>query len=56
VERAGIIKRCRELEYYEKPNVTRNIANQALKRKKKVNLLKAEKLESLRKRNRSNVR
>lgn len=56
VERAGIIKRCRELEYYEKPNVARNIANQALKRKKKVNLLKAEKLESLRKRNRSNVR
>lgn len=56
VERAGIIKRCRELEYYEKPNVKRNIANQALKRKKKVNLLKAEKLESLRKRNRSNVR
>lgn len=56
VERAGIIKRFKDLEYYEKPNVARNIANQALKRKKKVNLLKAEKLESLRKRNRSNVR
>lgn len=56
VERAGIIKRCRELEFYEKPNSIRNKNNQALKRKKKVDRLKAEKFESLRKRNRKNVR
>lgn len=41
-ERAGIVKRVRELEYYEKPNVKRNQKNQALKRTKLNNMRKAE--------------
>lgn len=41
-ERAGIVKRVRELEYYEKPNVKRNLKNQALKRTKLNNMRKAE--------------
>ena len=41
-ERAGIVKRVRELEYYEKPNVKRNQRNQALKRTKLNNMRKAE--------------
>ena len=41
-ERAGIVKRVRELEYYEKPNVKRNQKNQALKRTKLNNIRKAE--------------
>jgi len=41
-ERAGIVKRVRELEYYEKPNVKRNQRNQALKRTKLNNIRKAE--------------
>jgi len=41
-ERAGIVKRVRELEYYEKPNVRRNQKNQALKRTKLNNIRKAE--------------
>ena len=41
-ERAGIVKRVRELEYYEKPNVKRNLKNQALKRTKLNNIRKAE--------------
>lgn len=47
-ERAGVVKRVRELEFYEKPNVKRNIKNQALKRTKKNNIFKAEKLEAKR--------
>lgn len=41
-ERAGIVKKVRELEYYEKPNVKRNQRNQALKRTKLNNIRKAE--------------
>ncbi len=44
-ERAGIVKRVRELEYYEKPNVKRNQKNQALKRTKKNDKFKAERME-----------
>ena len=44
-ERAGIVKRVRELEYYEKPNVKRNAKKQALKRTKKNNIFKAERME-----------
>ena len=47
-ERAGIVKRVRELEFYEKPNVKRNQRNQALKRTKKNNLFKQERLEARR--------
>jgi len=47
-ERAGIVKRVRELEYYEKPNVKRNAKKQALKRTKKNNIFKAERLEAKR--------
>jgi small subunit ribosomal protein S21 len=55
-ERAGIVKRCRDLQYYEKPNVTRNEKNQQLKRRKKNDALKQAKLESRRRQNRSNSR
>jgi len=48
-ERAGIVKRVRELEYYEKPNVKRNAKKQALKRTKKNNIFKAERMEMRRK-------
>lgn len=44
-ERAGIVKRVRELEHYEKPNVKRNQKNQALKRTKKNEKFKAERTE-----------
>ena len=50
-ERAGIVKRVRELEYYEKPNVKRNAKKQALKRTKKNNIFKAERLEMKRRQN-----
>ena len=48
-ERAGIVKRVRELEYYDKPNHKRNRRNQELKRTKKNNLFKAERMEMRRK-------
>ncbi len=48
-ERAGIVKRVRELEHYEKPNSKRNQKNQELKRTKKNNLRKAERMEMQRK-------
>ena len=48
-ERAGIVKRVRELEFYEKPNVKRNTKKQALKRTKKNNIFKAERMEMRRK-------
>jgi len=48
-ERVGIVKRVRELEYYEKPNVKRNARKQALKRTKKNNIFKAERMEIRRK-------
>jgi small subunit ribosomal protein S21 len=48
-ERAGIVKRVRELEYYEKPNSKRNQKKQELKRTKKNNLLRADKMEMRRK-------
>lgn len=50
-ERAGIVKTVREKEYYEKPNVKRNQKNQALKRTKKNNIFKAERLEMKRRQN-----
>lgn len=51
-ERAGIVKRVRELEFYEKPNAKRNQKNQALKRTKKNNIFKQEKLEAKRRQGR----
>ena len=48
-ERAGIVKRVRELEHYEKPNSKRNQKKQELKRTKKNNLLRAGKMEMRRK-------
>lgn len=48
-ERAGIVKRVRELEYYEKPNFKRNQKKQELKRTKKNNIKRAERMEMLRK-------
>ena len=48
-ERAGIVKRVRELEHYEKPNFKRNQKNQALKRTKKNDKFKAERMEMRRK-------
>ena len=48
-ERAGIVKRVRELEHYEKPNSKSNQKNQELKRTKKNNLRKAERMEMQRK-------
>ena len=50
-ERAGIVKTVREKEYYEKPNVKRNQKKQALKRTKKNNIFKAERLEMKRRQN-----
>ncbi len=47
-ERAGIVKTVREKQYYEKPNFIRNQKNQALKRTKKNNIFKAERLEAKR--------
>lgn len=51
-ERAGIVKRCRDLEYFEKPSSIKNRNNQSLKRKKKKDLLKAQRLDSIRRQNR----
>lgn len=51
-ERAGIVKRCRDLEYYEKPSSIKNRNNQSLKRKKKKDLLKSQRLDSIRRQNR----
>jgi small subunit ribosomal protein S21 len=48
-ERAGIVKRVRELEHYEKPNHKRNQRNQELKRTKKNNLRRADRMEMHRK-------
>jgi len=50
-ERAGIVKTVREKQYYEKPNFTRNQKNQALKRTKKNNIFKAERMEMKRRQN-----
>ena len=50
-ERAGIVKTVREKQYYEKPNFIRNQKNQALKRTKKNNIFKAERMEMKRRQN-----
>ena len=47
-ERAGIVKTVREKQYYEKPNAKCNAKKQALKRTKKNNIFKAERLEAKR--------
>ena len=47
-ERAGIVRTVREKQYYEKPNAKRNAKKQALKRTKKNNIFKAERLEAKR--------
>jgi ribosomal protein S21 len=52
VERAGIVKRCRDLQYFEKPSALKNQKNQSLKRKKKKDLMKQHSIESSRRRNR----
>ena len=52
VERAGIVKRCRDLQYFEKPSAIKNQKNQSLKRKKKKDLMKQHIIESSRRRNR----
>ena len=41
-DRKGIVKECRDRQYHEKPNDTRNQRNQAIKRKKKLDARKAE--------------
>ena len=41
-DRKGIVKECRDREYFEKPAMKRNQRNQAIKRKKKLALRKAE--------------
>ena len=52
VERAGIVKRCRDLQYFEKPSAIKNQKNQSRKRRRKKDLLKQQALESSRRRNR----
>lgn len=52
VERAGIVKRCRDLQYFEKPSAIKNQKNQSLKRRRKKDLLKQQLVESSRRRNR----
>lgn len=39
-DNAGIIDRVRELQFYVKPNVTKNQKNQQLKRRKKLEAAK----------------
>ena len=41
-DRKGIVKECKDREYFEKPAMKRNQRNQAIKRKKKLALRKAE--------------
>ena len=41
-DRKGIVKECRDREYFEKPAMKRNQRNQAIKRKKKLALRKSE--------------
>ena len=41
-DRKGIVKECRDREYFEIPAMKRNQRNQAIKRKKKLALRKAE--------------
>ncbi len=41
-DRKGIVKECRDREYYEKPASKRNQRNQAIKRKKKLDARKSE--------------
>ena len=41
-DRKGIVKECRDREYFEKPAMKRNQRNQAIKSKKKLALRKAE--------------
>ena len=35
-DKKGIVKECRDRQYYEKPNDTKNQKNQDLKRRKKL--------------------
>ena len=44
-ERAGVKDRCREKEYYVKPNVVKNEKNNYTKRKRKLDLKKSKELE-----------
>ena len=37
----GIVKECRDRQYYEKPNDTKNQENQAIKRRKKLDRMKS---------------
>lgn len=48
-ERAGVKDRCREKEYYVKPNVARNDRNNYLKRSKQLNRKKESELALRRK-------
>jgi len=41
-DRKGIVKECRDREYFEKPAMKRNQRNQSIKIKKKLALRKAE--------------
>lgn len=52
VERAGIVKRVRELEFYEKPSAIKNQRNQSIKRKRKKDAMKAERLDQIRRQSR----
>lgn len=51
-ERAGIVKRCRDLQYYESPSDVKNQRNQALKRKRIKDRLKAERQQAVTRQNR----
>ncbi len=41
-DKKGIVKECRDRQYFEKPNDTRNQKNQAIKRRKKLDRMKSE--------------
>mgnify|MGYP003328451546 CR=1 FL=1 len=41
-DRKGIVQECRDRQYFTKPNDLKNQKNQAIKRKKKLALRKAE--------------
>jgi ribosomal protein S21 len=47
--RAEIKERCREKQYYEKPNAKRNAANNYRKRSRELDKLKAEQLATRKK-------
>ena len=41
-DKKGIVKECRDRQYYVKPNDLKNQKNQAIKRRKKLDRMKSE--------------